>query len=403
MAPTIFRNAVASVTKPPTLLMLLGEEQTGWCRQFSEEGYSVIHVVYPPAPETSFQESLKDAEKEIFNLGADWSLITYGLRSKDARTLLSLFALSLADLKACVHYCPVSQSGKGFLVRDGEMKYYPTVFHLSSKQEDLHASLLPLNDTEALEHDPKTSSYPPLSVFTYPLVPEYPPFPFLTKAPALIKEGDGAEVDPHILSANNLAHSRTLAVLKRNLGPHYDLEKLWEAHTYFEFVERDAPKTMSTMVPSPYVNHVPTMTGGVGYTDLARFYKHHFTNDKVTPPDTEIITVSRTVGADRVVDEMIFKCTHTTEIDYFLPGVAPTGKPLSIAMVGVIAFRGDKLCFEHLYWDQASVLVQIGLLEATNLPIAGVETTQKVLNPYSRPSNTLLARWTTSEGSCNAA
>ncbi|THH33565.1 hypothetical protein EUX98_g670 [Antrodiella citrinella] len=100
------------------------------------------------------------------------------------------------------------------------------------------------------------------------------------------------------------------------------------------------------------------MTGGVGFEELSRFYKYHFTQDNVTPPDTELITVSRTVGADRIIDEMIYKCTHTTEIDYFLPGITPTGKPLEIALVGVVAFRGDKLTFEHIYWDQASTLVQ---------------------------------------------
>jgi len=152
------------------------------------------------------------------------------------------------------------------------------------------------------------------------------------------------------------------------------------------------------MVSAPYVNHVPTMTGGVGFQDLSRFYKYHFCAAHVTPPDTELITVSRTVGVDKVVEEMIFKCTHTTEIDYFLPGVAPTGKPLEIALVGVIAFRGDKLFFEHLYWDQASVLVQLGLLDPSGLPVAGIEVARKVISPFEYPSNTLMAKWMESEG-----
>jgi len=118
---------------------------------------------------------------------------------------------------------------------------------------------------------------------------------------------------------------------------------------------------------------------------------------QVTPPDTELITVSRTVGADKIVEEMIFKCTHTTEIDYLLPGVAPTGKPLEIPLVGIVAFRGDKLFFEHLYWDQASVLVQLGLLDPSGLPVAGVEVARKVLNPFELPSNTLMAKWKDSE------
>jgi len=140
------------------------------------------------------------------------------------------------------------------------------------------------------------------------------------------------------------------------------------------------------------------MTGGIGFQELSRFYKYHFCAAHVTPPDTELITVSRTVGADKIVEEMIFTCTHTTEIDYFLPGIAPTGKPLEIALVGVVAFRGDKLCFEHLYWDQASVLVQLGLLDPSKLPVAGVDVARKVLDPFGLPSNTLMAKWKESEG-----
>jgi len=155
---------------------------------------------------------------------------------------------------------------------------------------------------------------------------------------------------------------------------------------------------METMVQVPYVNHIPTMTGGVGKEELTRFYKYHFTSESVTPPDTEIITISRTIGSDRIIDEMIFKATHTCEIDYLLPGIKPTGKPFEVALVGVIAFRGDKLCFEHIYWDQASLLVQLGLMPEKGLPVAGKETAQKVLDPFGTPSNTLMERWKESEG-----
>ncbi|KDQ63482.1 hypothetical protein JAAARDRAFT_65514 [Jaapia argillacea MUCL 33604] len=155
---------------------------------------------------------------------------------------------------------------------------------------------------------------------------------------------------------------------------------------------------MATMVSAPYVNHIPTMTGGVGYEDLARFYKYHFTGVDVTPPDSEMITISRTVGADRIIDEMVFKCTHTTEIDWLVPGIKPTGKKLEIALVGVVAFRGDKLTFEHIYWDQASVLVQLGILKPEKLPIAGVEVSRKAMDPFGMPSNVLMTKWDDSKG-----
>ncbi|EMD41975.1 hypothetical protein CERSUDRAFT_79580 [Gelatoporia subvermispora B] len=220
----------------------------------------------------------------------------------------------------------------------------------------------------------------------------------MAHAPTSIRPGETESVNIYVRSATGLSYTRTLELLKRELGPHYNFEKLWEKHTYYEFVERDALKTMSTMVSTPYVNHMATMTGGLGFEELARFYKYHFTSDKVTPPDTELIPISRTIGADRIVDEMVFKCTHTTEIDYFLPGIAPTGKPLEIALVGIVAFRGDKLTFEHIYWDQASVLVQLGLLDPTNLPVAGLEVARKMVDPFGLPSNALMKRWQESEG-----
>jgi carboxymethylenebutenolidase len=187
-----------------------------------------------------------------------------------------------------------------------------------------------------------------------------------------------------------MAHTRSIALFRKVLGPYYDLSGLWDQHCYFEFATRDVPATMKTMVSEPYVNHVPTMTGGVGAKELARFYKHHFVNSN--PADTKLIPISRTIGSDRVVDEMIFCFTHDREIDWMLPGVKPTGKYVEVPLLAVINFRGDKLYHEHIYWDQASVLVQIGLLDPKLLPVAGRATAEKVLDE-TRPSNALMKRW----------
>jgi carboxymethylenebutenolidase len=189
--------------------------------------------------------------------------------------------------------------------------------------------------------------------------------------------------------AASMAHSRSVAALRRALGPHYDLSALWDQHTYYEFVERDVPKTMATMVAEPYVNHVPTMTGGVGQEALAGFYRDHFVNSN--PKDTKLIPVSRTIGTDRVVDEMLFCFTHDVEIPWMLPGVKPTGRYVEVPLVAIVAFRGDKLYHEHIYWDQASVLAQIGLLDPGALPIAGVETARKLIDE-TLPSNELMRR-----------
>ena len=163
----------------------------------------------------------------------------------------------------------------------------------------------------------------------------------------------------------------------------------WEEHLRHEFRTRDTDATLCTMLPDAYVNHVPVMTGGAGREELREFYSRYFVPQM--PPDTEIVPVSRTVGADRIVDEMIFRFTHTIDMEWMLPGVPPTGKRVEIALVVIVGFRDGLVAHEHIYWDQASVLVQLGLLEPGHLPVAGVETTRKVGDP-TLPSNELIRR-----------
>jgi carboxymethylenebutenolidase len=191
-----------------------------------------------------------------------------------------------------------------------------------------------------------------------------------------------------------MAQQRSLTALKREIGRVYDLAALWDKHCEYEFGTRDVDATMATMVAEPYVNHIPTMTGGVGAKMLSRFYRHHFVNSN--PPDTALVPISRTVGATQIVDEMLFSFTHTTEVPWMLPGVAPTGKRVEVPLVAIVKFRGDKLYHEHIYWDQASVLVQIGLTDLTKAPVSGVEQGKKLLDE-TLPSNTMMAAWKSSE------
>jgi carboxymethylenebutenolidase len=191
----------------------------------------------------------------------------------------------------------------------------------------------------------------------------------------------------HNKPAASMAYSRSFAVLQRAVGPDFDLSVLWDRHLECEFVDRDVDSNMQTMVAQPYVNSIPTMTGGVGYDELYNFYKHHFLH--VNPEDTRTVPISRTIGSDRVVDEMIFCFTHDREIDWMLPGVAPTGRYVEVPLVAIVCFRGGKLYNEHIYWDQASVLVQIGLLPRDDLPVTGIEATQKLVNERL-PSNLLM-------------
>lgn len=164
----------------------------------------------------------------------------------------------------------------------------------------------------------------------------------------------------------------------------HDLVKLWEEHTADEFVTRDTEATLDTMADDAYVNHVPILTGGNGKDELRRFYSHEFI--PVMPPDTVLTPVSRTVGQDQLVDEIVFSFTHTQEMPWMLPGIPPTHRRVEVPMVAIVHFRNGKLAHEHIYWDQASVLKQIGLLNNPSLPVAGVESARKVLDPKFEPT-----------------
>jgi carboxymethylenebutenolidase len=167
------------------------------------------------------------------------------------------------------------------------------------------------------------------------------------------------------------------------------LVALWEKHLDAEFKSRSAAESLATMVEEPRVNHVPVLTGGVGRRQLGCFYDRHFIPKM--PPDVRMVPVSRTVGQDRIVEEFVFQFTHSVPMDWFLPGVPPTGRPVEVPMVVVIQFADGKIARENIYWDQASVLVQVGLLDPAGRPVAGVETARKVLDP-SLPSNALMKR-----------
>src|SRR5438067_10271117 len=167
------------------------------------------------------------------------------------------------------------------------------------------------------------------------------------------------------------------------------LRQLWEEHVQYEFSTRNTEDTLATMVEDAYVNHIPVLTGGVGRSELREFYSRRFIPQM--PPDTEMTPVSRTIGEDQLVDEMVFKFTHTIPMDWMLPGIPATGKRVEVPLVAIVRFREGKLAYEHIYWDQASVLVQIGLLDATKLPVVGVESARKVLDP-TLPANALMSR-----------
>ena len=195
---------------------------------------------------------------------------------------------------------------------------------------------------------------------------------------------------------DSLAHSRTLELIRRTVGPHYDYVALFAEHIRHEFETRDVDATMATMIPDPYVNHVATLAGGVGHDMLKRFYKYHFVEQNSR--ERSSVTVSHTLGPDRVVLELVVRFKHDQVLDRYFPDIEPTQEFVELATVLIVKFRGDKVCHEHIYWDQGSALKQIGVLDTGDLPVAGAEAAAKVLDEHL-PSNIFMQNaWATSDG-----
>ncbi|MBM4069748.1 MAG: ester cyclase [Planctomycetes bacterium] len=139
-----------------------------------------------------------------------------------------------------------------------------------------------------------------------------------------------------------------------------ELEAIWAEHIAGEFVTKDVEATLATMVPDASVDHVPVHTGGKGKDELRVFYRDVFIPS--WPDDLNMELVNRVIGDSQLVEELRLRFTHKKQMDWFLPGVPPTNKPVDINLVVVVQFKGDKLACERIYWDQATVLRQVGLL-----------------------------------------
>ena len=167
-----------------------------------------------------------------------------------------------------------------------------------------------------------------------------------------------------------------------------DIATVFDDHVAAEFVDLDLDAAMGTMAPDPYVYHVPAMTGGDGYDNVRAFYGAHFIGK--WPDDTAITPVSRTVGENQVVDELVISFTHDIEMDTLLPRIRPTGKRVTLPFCVVVGFEDGKVKHEHIYWDQASLLAQVGLIDPEGLPVTGGEQARNLLERRAEPMNQLL-------------
>ena len=366
------REIAARLTLPaaetgPGLLLLpdkdgLTEPLQGFADYLAEDGYVVL------TPDLSARYGADDAIGDVRAA----LLVLSGKLADDAKigvvgsgegATLALLGAAELGLEAVIAYDPTGMEGKAFTGLA-----CPTVVHLSgddaaAKIEDLATQL-------------------PADARIYAYENSEPGFAF----------SGGASYDKW---PARVSYSRTLAPLRRVLGPHHDLAGLLWEHLRYEFETKDADATMGTMVDAPYVNHIPTMTGGVGHDFLKRFYKYHFIPQQ--PEDRDNVVLSETVGADTVVLEIMNRFTHTKMFDHMLPGIEPTGKYVEFPVVVVAKFRGDQLYHEHIYWDHASLLKQLGVLDTGGLPVAGIEAAKKLMDE-TLPSNALMPNWADSEG-----
>ncbi|KAH0336279.1 NTF2-like protein, partial [Aureobasidium melanogenum] len=286
--------------------------------KWAEEGYLVAELMVSDESDfaSDFSNTISALQEHPANDGKQGLGLISCLNTKNGAKVSS-FIDKAAEISAVVSY------GEGHPV-------------LSSKPHLAHVA----------GQAPAAPAQEPNKMYTYPMAG---PFFVLPSHSALDS------------SSAAVSHTRSLTFLKSSLGgPFFDLEAIWDEHTRYEFETRAVEKTMATMVQEPYVNHVPTLTGGIGRVKLTDFYRNHFIFNN--PDDTALELVSRTVGIDRVIDEFIFNFTHDKVIDWLLPGVPPTGKKVRVPFTGVVNIRGDKLYHEHIWWDQASVLIQLGLL-----------------------------------------
>lgn len=155
-----------------------------------------------------------------------------------------------------------------------------------------------------------------------------------------------------------------------------EMVDLWQQHVFAEFVQKDPEAALATMTEDAHVLLIPSGLGGWGKEGVRRFYAESFIPS--IPPDITPLPISQTVGTDRLVEEAIYRFTHTIAMDWMLPGIAPTNKPVELVLVGIIEFRHGKIASEHLYWDQASVLAQLGVIPAGTPGVGGSESNRRL-------------------------
>ncbi|KAJ5691945.1 hypothetical protein N7462_001368 [Penicillium macrosclerotiorum] len=354
-----------------------GEFDIETIKNWQEEGFDVVYL--PLDGGGKDYESRLRSVKEGLGVGENYAVVAFG---DAANYCLDYYLkpMNASRLCALVAYYPSN-------IPDTRSRFplsLPVLVHLAGST--IEVSTIPVALGLQGKKKRKTRPLNPGIGTGERLQLAYPAFTYDDAQPGFA-EHDMEEYD-HL--AADLAWTRTVGVLRKGFSRHVDLEKTWEEHQEGKFFSSSISKTMDGYVQQkkPSVTYGPTLSGGIGVQSLRRFYENHFLGR--LPPSMRIRLLSRTAGADRIVDELYISFEHTQEVPWMLPGVPPTGKRVEIIMVSIVSLRGGRLYSEHTYWDQASVLVQVGLLDpklvpsaaqgVDRLPIVGREAARRILH-----------------------
>ncbi|KAH8727911.1 hypothetical protein GQ44DRAFT_79591 [Phaeosphaeriaceae sp. PMI808] len=332
---------------------------------WKEEGFDARYLPYDSSNGQAYIRTLKQLSEDL-NLGEKYAIIAYG---EAASVVLKTAMKPLPKCCAIIAFYP-------------PLLPSPKVMYPASHQLQVHVASLSQASPRPDMCEWKLYLYKQCATgFADPL----------SKAYSEVEAG--------------LAWSRGLTCVRKGFNKNVDLEPIvenvWNAK-YEDYVPERASMSIVTNMTqnSPHLSILPTLQGGLGRKKLEEFYREFFVPSVVE--DFKIRLVSRTMGTDRVVDEMVVSFTHSDEIDWILPGVQPTEKFVEIPMVSIVAIRGGKLVSEHMYWDQASVLTQVGLLDPSivpktfknrglkKLPVAGAEAAKQLIEPRQERYNKLL-------------
>jgi carboxymethylenebutenolidase len=332
---------------------------------WKEEGFDARYLPYDPANGPAYIRTLKHLNEEL-GLGEHFALIAYG----DAASVVLKTAMKpLAKCCAIIAFYPsLLPSPKTMYPAASQMQVHVAGLSQASPRPDMcEWKLYQYRQCATGFADPSSKTY--------------------------------SEIEA------NLSWSRALACVRKGFNRNVDLEPIvqdvWNAKYEDDVPERASMSVVTRMTQnSPHVSILPTLEGGIGRKKLEEFYREFFVPSLVE--DFKIRLVSRTMGVDKVVDEMVVSFTHSDEVDWILPGVPPTDKFVEIPMVSVVTVRGGKLVSEHMYWDQASVLMQVGLLDPKmvpkafknkglrRLPVTGVDAARQLVEPRQERYNKLL-------------